>query len=42
MWVIARDIEAMLHQVWVDMEDSDALRFLWKENITNSDPLDTY
>ena len=32
----------MFHQVRVKMEDADALRFLWKEDITNDDPPDTY
>ena len=39
---IAADIEAMFHQVRVSKEDSDALRFLWKADITNDDPPDVY
>ena len=39
---IAADIEAMFHQVRVSPEDADALRFLWKEDITTDDPPDTY
>ena len=39
---IAADIEAMFHQVRICAEDAEALRFLWKEDITSNDPPDTY
>ena len=39
---IAADIEAMFHQVRVSTEDSDALRFLWKDDITSDDPPEMY
>jgi hypothetical protein len=39
---ITADIEGMLHQVRVPDTDSDALRFLWKENIDQPGPPDVY
>jgi hypothetical protein len=39
---IAADVEAMFHRVRVSPEDSDSLRFLWKEDILSNDPPDTY
>ena len=34
---IVADIEAMFHQVLVDSEDADSLRFLWTDNINADD-----
>ena len=39
---VAADIEAMFYQVRVFLKDADSLRFLWKDDITNDDPPDTY
>ena len=39
---IAADLEAMFHQVRVSKEDSDSLRFLWKEDFNSDEPPDTY
>ena len=39
---IAADVEGMFHQVQVSQEDSDSLRFLWKEDINVDGPPDTY
>ena len=39
---IAADIEAMFHQVRVNQDDADSLRFLWKDDITSDEPPDTY
>ena len=39
---IVADIEAMFHQVKVPERDSDALRFLWKENWKDDKPPDVY
>ena len=39
---IAADIEAMFHQVRVNQNDADSLRFLWKEDIMSDDPPSTY
>ena len=39
---IAADIEGMFHQVKVTEEDSDALRFLWKEDISSKTQADSY
>jgi hypothetical protein len=39
---ICADVEGMFHQVRVPESDSDALRFLWKENIDVPGPPDTY
>ena len=39
---IAADVEAMFHQVRVKMEDADALRFLWKDDMLSEDPADIY
>ena len=35
--IIAADIEAMYHQVRVSKSDAEALRFLWQENLLESD-----
>ena len=40
--VIAADIEAMYHQVRVPLEDTDSLRFLWKEDMMVDGPPDVY
>ena len=37
---IAADIEAMFHQVRVNSEDADSLRFLWKDNPNSESPPD--
>ena len=39
---IAADVEAMFHQVRVNMADADSLRFLWKDNIHKEGPPDVY
>ena len=36
--VIAADFEAMYHQVRVSKSDAEALRFLWEEDLSESDP----
>ena len=36
--VIAVDIEAMYHQVRVSKSDAEALRFLWHDDLSESDP----
>ena len=36
------DVEAMFHQVYVSEEDSDALRFLWKDDLDDSVPFEVY
>ena len=36
--VIAADFEAMYHQVRVSKSDAEALRFLWQEDLSESDP----
>ena len=36
--VIAADIEAMYLQVSVPKSDAEALRFLWQEDLSESDP----
>ena len=39
---IAAEIEGMFHQVKVTEEDSDALRFLWKEDLSSETSADSY
>ncbi|XP_064643076.1 uncharacterized protein LOC135497244 [Lineus longissimus] len=39
---ICADVEGMFHRVRVSEADSDALRFLWKEDINQPGPPDTY
>ena len=40
--VLAADIEAMFHQVRVCQKDADALRFLWKDDISKIGPPEVY
>jgi len=39
---VSADIEAMFLQIKVADQDKDSLRFLWKEDINNDEPPDTY
>ena len=39
---LTADVQGMFHQVKVPEIDSDSLRFLWKEDMQNSAPPDTY
>ena len=39
---IAADIEDIFDQVKVSEEDYDALRFLWKEDLSSDTPADSY
>ncbi|XP_055957967.1 uncharacterized protein LOC126823725 isoform X1 [Patella vulgata] len=39
---IVADVEGMFHQVRVPVRDTDALRFLWKEDILQPGPPDVY
>jgi len=39
---VSADIEAMFLQIKVADQDKDSLRFLWKEDVNNDEPPDTY
>ena len=39
---LTADIRSMFHQVFVPSEDCDALRFLWKPDVTSDGPPDHY
>ena len=40
--VFSSDIEGMYHQVQVNLDDADALRFLWLEDVNSDEKPDTY
>jgi hypothetical protein len=39
---LVADVKEMFHQVWVSDQDSDSLRFLWKEDLNQPGPPKTY